>query len=112
MAKQSFQKLVERKYGIDRDEQIEKRLRDMPLNYKASYKKAVNHKSMRAAVNSQCVECVGYQRKEVGVCTDLACPLYSYRPYQKRTSGDDTPPDIEESEIIPIRADVLYSGSP
>lgn len=90
----SFQALVEKKYGIDRNEQVAKRIAGMPTTCRGAYKKAVNHKSMRAAVNSQCLECVGYIRKEISVCTDLACPLYSYRPFQKRTSGDDTPSDF------------------
>ncbi len=94
MGKESFQELVEKKYGIDRDEQIAKRLKDMPVAYRGVYKKAVSHKSMRAAVNSFCLECVMYVRKEVSVCSDLACPLYSYRPYQKRAGGDDTPSDF------------------
>jgi len=91
MEKVSFQKLVEKKYGIDRDVQITKRLKDMPTTCKGVYRKAVTHKSMRAAVNSQCLECVGYIRKEISVCSDLGCPLYSYRPFQKRTGKDDTP---------------------
>ena len=94
----SFQKLVEKKYGIDRDEQIAKRLEQVPVKYRGAYKKAIARRSMRAAVNSQCLECVGHQRREVSVCTDLACPLYLYRPYQKRTNKDDvlldTLPDV------------------
>lgn len=90
---ESFQKLVEKKYSIDRDEQIEKRLNQIPESHRAKYEKAVSRKSMRAAVNSQCLECVGYLTKEVSMCTDLACPLYLYRPYQKRRGGDDIPDD-------------------
>ena len=86
-----FQQLVQEKYGIDRDEKIDERLSQMPATCRGAYKKAVKHKSMRSAVNSQCLECVGYMRKEISVCTDLGCPLYSYRPFQKRTGGDDTP---------------------
>lgn len=85
----SFQKLVEKKYSIDRDEQIEKRLNQIPESHRAKYEKAAARKSMRAAVNSQCLECVGYLTKEVSMCTDLACPLYLYRPYQKRSKTDE-----------------------
>lgn len=95
----SFQELVEKKYGIDRSEQIDKRISEMPVTCQGIYKRAINHKSMRAAVNSQCLECVGYVRKEISVCTDLGCPLYSYRPFQKRTSGgNDTPADFSVAE--------------
>jgi len=89
----SFQKLVEKKYGIDRDEQITRRLEQIPIKYRGTYKKAIARRSMRAAVNSQCLECVGHQRREVSFCTDLGCPLYLYRPYQKRTNKDDMPSD-------------------
>ena len=99
MAKKSFQELVEKKYGIDRDVQIAKKLKDMPESCRKTYKKAVTHRSMRAAVNSQCLECVGYVRKEISVCTDLGCPLYSYRPFQKRISGQDTPSDFAEDGL-------------
>ena len=53
----------------------------MPTNYRRTYKKAIAKKSMRAALNSFCLECVGYQRAEITACTDKACPLWAYRPY-------------------------------
>jgi len=96
----SFQELVEEKYGIDRDEQIAKRLSSIPVMYRSTYKKAVTHKSMRAAVNSQCLECVGYERKEISVCTDLGCPLYSFRPYQKLRKTVSLPPDFLPEAIL------------
>jgi hypothetical protein len=95
----SFQELVEKKYCINRDEQIVKRLSQMPVTCRGAYKKAVEHKSMRSALNSQCLECCGYQRKEVSVCSDLGCPIYSYRPFQKRTVNDDTPSDFSVEAI-------------
>jgi len=94
-----FQELVEKKYGIDRQAKIAERLKAMPSLYRGAYKRAVEHKSMRSAINSQCVECVGYVRKEVSVCTDLGCPLYSYRPYQKRLKGDDLPSGFSTEAI-------------
>lgn len=97
--KPSFTELVSAKYGIDRSDEIAKRLAAMPSTCRGAYKKAVNHKSMRSAVNSFCLECIGYIRKEISLCTDLACPLYSYRPFQKRLSGDDTPSDVSGEAI-------------
>ena len=64
-----------------REEQIEIRKEQIPKKYKAIYNKAIQHKSRVAAVKAQCLECVGWQRVEVQLCTDLACPLYLYRPY-------------------------------
>ena len=91
---ETFQELVEKKYSIIRSDEIAKRLKQMPTTCRGAYRKAVNHKSMRSALNSQCAECVGYVRKEVSVCSDLGCPLYSYRPFQNRTGNDDTPSDF------------------
>ena len=96
----SFQKQVEEKYGIDRNEQIAKRLKQMPESYRAKYKKAVTRKSMRAAINSQCLECCGYQRTEVSVCTDLGCPLYLYRPYQKAKISADILADAQADVVL------------
>ena len=66
---------------MTREEQIQQRLDQMPMSCRGTYKKAVAKKSMRAALNSFCLECVGYQRAEITACTDPACPLWAYRPY-------------------------------
>ena len=100
MSKPSFQSTVEKRYNIDRDDKIAKRLANMPSSCRGAYKKAVAHKSMRSAINSQCVECMGYVRKEVSVCSDLGCPLYSYRPFQKRAGGNDMPADFSGEAIL------------
>lgn len=67
-----------------REEQIEQRCRQMPVIHLANYKKAMRGKSMKAAIKSFCLECVQWQKEEVRKCTDLACPLYPYRPYKNR----------------------------
>ncbi len=66
---------------MTRQEQIQQRLEQMPVTCRGAYKKAVAKKSMRAALNSFCLECVGYKRAEITACTDKACPLWAYRPY-------------------------------
>jgi hypothetical protein len=63
-------------------ERIAKRRADMPNVYRGIYDRAVSGKSLRSAVNSFCLECVMWQRKEVRLCTSLACPLWPYRNYQ------------------------------
>lgn len=67
-----------------REQQIEERLKQIPdlKGYRKVYTKAVSHKSRNAAVKAFCLECVGWEREEVKKCTDLACPLYGYRPYK------------------------------
>lgn len=65
-----------------RSEQIAERRAQMPRSYRACYDKAVSGKSLRAAINSFCLECVCWQTKEIRLCTDLACSLWMVRPYQ------------------------------
>lgn len=55
--------------------------RDVPKKYKKLYEKAISGRSRKAAIRSQCIECVGYQEKEVTLCTDKGCPLYLYREH-------------------------------
>jgi len=72
-----------------RAEQIAKRRASMPSKYRKQYDKAVQGRSLRACVNSQCLECCAWQSREVALCTDLACPLYAVRPYRGSGSGRD-----------------------
>ena len=67
-----------------REEQIRKRREQMPKIHQAAYKSAVSGKSRKNAVKSFCLMCVGWQKEEVRLCTDLACQLYPYRPYRER----------------------------
>jgi hypothetical protein len=66
----------------ERESRIAARRAQIPRAYRGIYDKAVGGKSLRAAVNAQCLECCCWQRKEVAFCTDPACPLYAVRPYQ------------------------------
>lgn len=67
-----------------RAERIAKRRTDMPKVYRGIYDRAVSGKSLRACINSFCLECVCWQKKEVRLCTSLACSMYAVRPYQKK----------------------------
>ena len=69
--------------NIDRIQKIERRLAGIPKAYRGIYKKAIQGKSLRACINAQCLMCCGYQRKEVTLCSDLACPLWTVKPYQE-----------------------------
>jgi len=76
--------------NVNRERKIAERLGQMPSKYRATYRRAVQGKSLRACVNAQCLECCGWQSVEVTLCTDLGCPLYAVRPYQHRSgSGRD-----------------------
>jgi len=67
----------------DRMQKINQRYSQIPKAYKQNYKIAVQGKSLRACINAQCLECTGWQRKEITLCTSLACSLWPVRPYQE-----------------------------
>jgi len=59
---------------------VEKRAADMPKKYRSGYLRAAAGKaSPRKAIWGHCLECCGWQRREVELCTGYACPLYLYR---------------------------------
>jgi hypothetical protein len=61
-------------------ERITNRRAQIPKAYRGIYEKAMEGNSRKAAMHAFCLECCGYQIKEVFACTDLGCPLYPYRP--------------------------------
>ena len=65
-----------------REEQIAERREQMPKIHRANYDKAMKGRSMKAATKAFCLMCVQWQKEEVRLCTDLACPIYPYRPYR------------------------------
>jgi len=67
----------------ERFEEVRKFRADMPEIYRRTYDKAIKG-SLRAAVNSKCLDCSCWQRKEVQDCLVLACPLWTVRPYQQK----------------------------
>lgn len=64
-------------------DKVLKKTADIPQVYRQTYKRAMTGKSLRAAINAFCLECVQWQREEIKLCTAFDCPLYPYRPYQK-----------------------------
>lgn len=62
---------------------IEKRLADMPRDYRKNYLEAIKGDSLRAAINAKCLECMGWLRNEVRDCDCYCCPLHAVRPYQR-----------------------------
>lgn len=77
-------------------ERIAKRRADMPKAYRGIYDKAMSGQSKAAAIHSFCLECMGWQREEVRLCTSNACPLWRYRPYggpQDALDGLDITPE-------------------
>ncbi|MHC4664459.1 MAG: hypothetical protein ACYS9T_00705 [Planctomycetota bacterium] len=72
-----------------RSERIAERRSEIPKIHRANYDEAVSGKSRKAAIKAFCLECVCWQKEEVRLCTALACPLYSYRPYQEGSNDVD-----------------------
>ena len=59
-------------------------------SYRRLYDKAIGGHSLRAAIDSKCLDCMCWQQAEVKKCTVVTCPLFLYRPYQDtilRTDG-------------------------
>ena len=74
-----------------KDPNVVKRLAQVSAMYSDLYRRVIRGKgTLREAIRAQCLECVCWQRKEVTLCTDNACPLFPYRPYQQQlTDGGD-----------------------
>jgi len=70
---------------MTKDEQIELWREHIPNKFDGSYRrqydKAMKKESMRAAVNSKCLDCMNWQQPEVKDCEIVTCPLHPYRPY-------------------------------
>ncbi len=63
--------------------QVEERALEMPETCLRTFFKALRGKSREAGVKAFCQMCLGWEeyRKGINECTDMACPLYPYRPY-------------------------------
>ena len=55
--------------------------------YRKKYDKAMQGHSIRAAIDSKCLECMGWQQLEVKKCDIVTCPLWPYRPYQIKSGA-------------------------
>ena len=72
--------------GDKRTTAVEKRLESIPESMRKTYARAsIGKASPREAIKAFCCECMGHVRSEIPHCTDLGCPLFHLRPYQKRT---------------------------
>jgi hypothetical protein len=70
-----------------RRQRIEEYLEDIPVSCQATYLKAINGKSLRAAASCQCFICMVWQRSAVKYCDNVTCPLWPYRPVDGITKG-------------------------
>ena len=63
----------------------------LPFHKTPLEKAADNPKSMRAAINAMCYDCIGQDadpdwRGSIRNCVCNKCPLYALRPYQKTSA--------------------------
>jgi hypothetical protein len=68
----------------------------IPKLYRGIYDKAITGKSRKAAMHAFCLECCGWQIKEVYLCTSPQCPLFLYRPKSRASQG--TPESVSEEQ--------------
>lgn len=61
-----------------------RRRRRVPSWAEKRYSRALGGKSRGAAIAAMCLECCGYDRREVAACPATACPLHPYRPGRPR----------------------------
>jgi len=59
-------------------------------SYRRLYDKAMGGKSLRAAVDSKCLDCMCWQQAEVRDCPVATCTLWPYRPYRNRATTQDS----------------------
>jgi len=75
------------------------RLKQVPAKYQALYERAMSGKSRKAAMRVFCLECCGWEIKEVFLCTDVGCSLHPYRPTSRIPPGSpEALPDKPESK--------------
>lgn len=87
-------------------QRIAKHRADMPRQFRRVYDIAMSGRSLRAAVNSQCIECMGYVLKEVRLCCSPQCPLFPYRPTQGASYGVSQIGESEQGATNGVRAGV------
>lgn len=70
-------------------QQLRQWYKNIPNLYHGAFRKkwikALQRKSMRAAVDAKCQDCMCWQNTEVRECIIVICPLWQYRPFNERT---------------------------
>ena len=70
----------------------------IPTKYRGLHERAMSGKSRKAAIRAHCLMCVGWQAREVELCTAKGCPLY---PYRLISEARKTPQKGETETIRP-----------
>jgi len=69
-------------------EQLRRWYRNIPNLYHGAFRrkwiKALQRRSMMAAIQAKCQDCMCWQNTEVRLCNIITCPLWQYRPFYKK----------------------------
>jgi len=83
--------------------QLKQWYKNIPNLYHGSFRKkwikALQRKSMKAAITAKCQGCMAWQNTEVRECNVVTCPLWQYRPLAKRDGR-------LEAEVIAIVTEI------
>ena len=61
----------------------DRRCQDVPPKYRKAYLRVLEDRaSPRQAIKVMCMDCIGWEVKEVANCQSVACPLYCFRPFK------------------------------
>ena len=71
----------------EREQIIAEHRRQISKLYRSLYERAMTGQSRKASMHSFCLECCGWQIKEVFLCTSPQCPLFPYRPKSRTSQG-------------------------
>ena len=86
-------------------------LAKFPTKLHGKVEKLCSSRSLRAAVDLFCVECMGCSEgyvKEIRFCTAPLCPLFEFRPYQltPQKRGLSEPGAPEEENVTPTTSEL------
>ena len=89
--------------------QLRQWYKNIPNLYHGSFRKiwikALQRRSMKAAVTAKCQDCMGWQNAEVRECNIVTCPLWQYRPFRDKKG------EIE-AEVINIVTEIGENDDP
>ena len=61
------------------------RMATLPVSRKKLFNRVYAAKaSPRSAIKAFCGECLAFNEEDIRTCTAPACPLFEYRPYQRK----------------------------
>ena len=71
--------------------------RSVPDKHKLATQRALLGQITRStAIRVKCLQCSGYQREEIKVCSVITCALFPVRPYQDKSVVEEAEAGDEE----------------